>query len=71
MCGGQGSISAVNLMEFDQRMDLARTSHRECVVAMKSFWRQVAKRGRQTQAQDAPVKVRRCSMPMRQRITLG
>lgn len=50
---GKGSISAVNLMEFDQRMDVARRSHRECVVTMKSFWKHVAKRRRAT-SHDAP-----------------
>eukprot|EP00961_Rhodomonas_salina_P056850 763992-Rhodomonas_salina.1 len=44
-------------MEFDQRMDVARRSHRECVGTMKSFWKHVAKRRRAT-SHDATERVR-------------
>lgn len=55
----QGSISAVNLMEFDQRLNSADKGHRDCIDAMKEFWKRVAKNKRHgTKAYNAPEKVR-------------
>lgn len=49
----QGNISAVNLMEFDQRMSVAHKSHRECIVTIKAFWKYVAKKPRKSKPQNA------------------
>ncbi|KAJ1475958.1 hypothetical protein T484DRAFT_1826501 [Baffinella frigidus] len=41
--GEGGSLSAVNLMEFDSRMSMARKSHQNCLSLMKKFWHLVLK----------------------------
>ncbi|KAJ1484651.1 hypothetical protein T484DRAFT_2493879 [Baffinella frigidus] len=41
--GQGGSLSAVNLMEFDSRMTTARRSHQNCLSLMKKFWHLVLK----------------------------
>jgi hypothetical protein len=35
---GQDGISAINLMEFNSRMDKARNAHKDCVQQLKLFW---------------------------------
>jgi len=42
---GKGSISAVNLIEFDSKMNTARKAHQDCVSAMKKFWKRARGRG--------------------------